>query len=195
MRPRRLLTLVPAVLALVAPPLAFAAAYSDSGGEAAPGSLAGGTSAPEPAPMSQTAPAAEPAPAAESETATGEPTLPERISPPEPDGAPPVADAASPAAVLPAVSLRAVPDREIVRAAQTPVEPEPGARPGEEDPFVPTPEAPSQPEAKESPQTDEPTLPLSGASTASTFVWGALMIAAGIAGLAISRSAELAAAR
>ena len=184
------------MLALVAPPLAGAAAYSDSGGEAAPGSLAGGTSAPEPAPLSQTAPAAEAAPAAEPETPVAETTAPAPSGAPEaePDGAPPVADAASPAAVLPAVSLRAVPDREIARTAQTPVEPEPGARPGEEDPFVPTPEPPSQPETTERPQADEPRLPLSGASTASTFALGALMIAAGIAGLAISRSAELAAA-
>lgn len=76
--------------------------------------------------------------------------------------------------------------------AQTPVEPEPGARPGEErpDPFAPA--VPAAPREQADDREPAP-LPLSGASLATVFTLGAFMLALGIAGLAASRTRSLSA--
>jgi hypothetical protein len=170
------------VAALAAAALAVPVAQSHTGGSAAPASVAGGLSGPEPAPMSSTPPA----PAPEPEPAVPVPPEAVALTVPEP-AEPDPADAARAGADLPIL------ESDDAGVAQTPVEPEPGARPGE-DPFEPAPERRAAPREERRPQARAPDLPLTGLEVETAIVLGVGLMAAGIAGLAIGRSAELAAA-
>jgi hypothetical protein len=194
------LMLAVAILGAVAwPGVPAAAGYAGSGGQAAPGQMAGGASAPEaepePAPLAVTpsAPESEAVPAREPRSVA--PDAPDRrrsVPPPAREPAP--AAPAAPAAVLPAVSLRAVPARNVVRLARTPVAPQPGARPGKENAFVLPVRPEERPELPRAQEATEPGLTVSSPRVVATLLAGALILAVGIAGLATARARELAAA-